>query len=89
MPTSGGLQSCESQGTILPSFRDVETAIGQGSIKELMAMKNLYNKKIVTNNACFCSATMLTSKIRTKIIENYSEVSGCASSCIKSVSSRS
>jgi len=26
-------------------------------------------KKIVTNNACFCSTTMLTSKIITEIIE--------------------
>jgi len=44
-------------------------------------MKTLNNKKIVSNNACFCSVTLLTSKFIIEIIENHSEVSGCAKSC--------
>jgi len=42
----------------------------------------------VTKYACFCSATMLTSKIVTQITENHSESSGCTNSCNKFVSSR-
>jgi len=38
------------------------------------------NKKLVTNNVCFCSSTMLTSKIVTEIIEKRSEFSGCSKS---------
>jgi len=46
-----------------------------------------YNKqqKIVTNNACFCSATMLTSKIIPEITENHTEDCGCTESCNKFV----
>jgi len=47
------------------------------------------NKKIVTNNVCFCSSTMLTSKIITEIIENHSEFSGYSESCNDCVSIRS
>jgi len=35
------------------------------------------NKEVITNY-CFCSSAMLTSKIITGIIENYSEFSGGA-----------
>jgi len=31
------------------------------------------NKKIVTNYACYCSTTMLTSKITKETIENISQ----------------
>jgi len=48
-----------------------------------------YKKKIVTNYVCFCSSTMLTSKIITEMIENHSELSGCPNSCNKFISSRS
>jgi len=44
-------------------------------------MKTLNNKKIVSNNACFCSVALLTSKFIIEIIENHSKVSGCAKSC--------
>ena len=47
------------------------------------------NTKIVTNNVCFCSSTMLTSKIITEIIENHSEFFGCSKSCNDYVSIRS
>jgi len=45
-------------------------------VKELKAMENC--KKNFTNYACFCAATMLTSKIIAEIIENHSEFYGCA-----------
>jgi len=43
--------------------RDAGTAVGQGTVIELRAMETY--QKIITNYACFCSATMLTSKIIT------------------------
>jgi len=48
---------------------------------------NVKTKKIVTNNACLCSATLLTSKFITEII-HPSDVSECANSCNNYVSSR-
>jgi len=45
--------------------------------------------KIVANNVCFCSSTMLTSKIITEIIENLSGFSGCSKSSSDYVSSQS
>jgi len=39
--------------------------------------------------AYFCSATMLTSKVMTKIIENRYEFFECADICNKFISSRS
>jgi len=39
--------------------------------------------KSFTNYACFCSATMLTSKIITEIIEKHSEFSVWVNSCNK------
>jgi len=59
---------------------------GRGVVKELRAMQAYKKQKIVTNYVCFCSATMLTSRLITEIIENHSEVSGCANSCNKFVS---
>jgi len=44
---------------------------GRGAVKELRAMENYIKQKVVTSNACFCSATMFSSKIITKIIENH------------------
>jgi len=69
---------------ILP--RDAGTTVGQGGVKEFRAMQTL--QKPVTNCACFRSSTMLTSKIIAEIIENHSEVYGCANSCNKFVSIR-
>ena len=64
------------------SIRDAGAAVGQrGAAKELRARETYKKQKIVTNCACFCSLTILTSKI----IENYCEVSGCANSCNKFV----
>jgi len=42
-------------------------------------------KKIVINYVCFCSSTMLTSKIITEFIENHTEFSGCRNSSNKFV----
>ena len=50
---------------------------------------NVQKKKIVTNYVCFCSPTMLTSKILTKFTENHSAFSGCSNNCNNFVSSRS
>jgi len=58
---------------------------GGGAAKELRPRETYKKQKIVTNCACFCSLTILTSKI----IENYCEVSGCANSCNKFVWIRS
>jgi len=44
-----------------------------GAVTKLRAMEK--NNKIVTNYACFCSSTILTSKILTEIIETNSEFS--------------
>jgi len=69
---------------VLP--KDAGTAVGQGGgSKSVKGNK----QKIVTDYACFCSATMLTSKKIPEIIENHSEVLGCANSCNKFVSNRS
>jgi len=43
-----------------------------GEVKELRARQTYKKQKIVTNYACFCSATMLVSKLITEIIENHS-----------------
>jgi len=44
--------------------RDPGTAVGRGAVKKLRAMETYKKtKKIVTNYACFCSTTVLTSKI--------------------------
>jgi len=58
---------------------DAGTTTGQTVSKRFEAME-AYNKtkKFVINCACFCSATVLTSKIILEIIVNHSEVSGCA-----------
>jgi len=43
--------------------RDAGTAGGQGGEKNWRAMETITNKKVLTNYACFCSDTMLISKI--------------------------
>jgi len=71
-------------------FRDPGAAVGQGgAIKQLRSMETYKNKKIVTNYVCFCSSTMLTSKIITEIIEKHSKFSGCPNTCNSFVLSRS
>jgi len=72
------------------SNRDGEAAVGQaGQKKSWGERKRINNNTIVTNYACFCSPTTLTSKTITKIIENRFEFSRCANSCNKFISNRS
>jgi len=52
-------------------------------------MQTYKNRTIVTNYACFCSVTMLTSQTSPEIIGNHAEVPGCANSCNKFVWIRS
>jgi len=52
-------------------------------------METCKKQKNVTNYACFCAATTLTSKIIAEIIENHSEFDGCSDSYNKFVSNRS
>jgi len=64
--------------------------VGQGEQENILGQRKLMkNKKIVTNSVCFCSSSMLTSKIITEVIENHSEFSGYSKSCNDYVSSRS
>jgi len=60
----------------------------QGSSKRVEGNGNLQKQKIITNCVCFCSSTMLTSKMIAEIIENHSEFSGCPNSCNKFVFSQ-
>ena len=53
-----------------------------GTVKELRAVESYKKQKIVAKYVCFCSSTMLTSKIITEITENFSELSGDPNSCI-------
>jgi len=63
-----------------------EAAVGQGSIKALKEMQIYKKHKILHQYVCFCSATMLTSKIITESVEHHSECCGCVNSCSKFVS---
>jgi len=56
-------------------------------MKQLRAMETY--KKFVTNYVCFCSPTMLTSKMITEMMENHSGFSEWRNSCNKFASSRS
>jgi len=59
--------------------KDPRAVVGQGmQFTSWAQWKLIKSKKIITNCSCFCSATVLTSKIITKITENHSESSGCA-----------
>jgi len=53
-----------------------EAAVGQGSVKVLREMQTNKKQKILHQYACFCSATMLTSKILTVSVENILNVVG-------------
>jgi len=64
-------------------------AVAGRAVKQFRAMETCKKQKIVTNHVCFCSSTMLTSKILTEIIENPSEFSGCPNNCNISFSNRS
>jgi len=66
-----------------------EAAVGQGSVKALREVQTYKKQKIIHQYVCFCSATMLTSKIITESVENHSECCGCVNSCKKFVSTRS
>ena len=71
-------------------FSGAGAAVGQGEQENILGQwKLMKNKKIVTNDVCFCSSTMLTSRIITEIIENHSELFGCSKSCNDYVSIRS
>jgi len=70
--------------------RDAGVAVGARGSKKVEGNAELTkNNKFVTNYVCFCSLTMLTSKIITEIIENHTEFSVCVNSCYKFVASRS
>jgi len=49
-----------------------EAAVGQRSVKVLRAIQTYKKQKILHQYVCFCSATMLTSKIITESVENRS-----------------
>ena len=52
-------------------------------------MQTYKKHKILHQYVCFCSVTMLTSKIITESVENHSECCGYVSSCNKFVSTSS
>jgi len=56
-------------------------AVGQGVSKSVEGNANL--QKIIHQYVCFRSATMLTSKVITKSVENHSECCGCVNNCKK------
>jgi len=58
-----------------------EAAVQQGSVKVLREMQTYKKQKILHQYVCFCSATMMTSKIITESVENHSECCGCVYSC--------
>jgi len=60
-----------------------------GVVTELRAMETYKKQKNRSQSVCFCSSTMLTSKIITEIIENHSEFAGFRNSWNKFVSSLS
>jgi len=60
-----------------------------GAEKDLRAMQTYKKQKNFTNYARFCLATMLASKVIPEIVENHSEISGCANICNKFVSIQS
>jgi len=63
--------------------RGAETAVGQGgAVKELRAMETCKKQKNVTNYACFCTATTLTSKRIAEIIDNHSEFDGALTAAV-------
>jgi len=66
-----------------------EAARGHGSVKVLREIQTYKKQKVIHQYVCFCSATMLTSKIITESVENHSECCGCVNSCNKFVSTRS
>jgi len=47
-------------------FRNAGAAAG-GAVKIFRAMETYNKKKIVTNYVCFCSSTMLTTKMITEL----------------------
>jgi len=55
----------------------------------LREMQTYKKQKILHQYVCFCSTTMLTSKIITECVENHYECCGCVNSCNKFVSTRS
>jgi len=67
---------------------DAGTAAG-GAVKELRAMQTYKTQKHRYEYSCLCSATIWTSKIIPEIVENRSEVPGCANSGNEFVSIRS
>jgi len=46
-----------------------EAAVGQGSVKVLREMQTDKKQKILHQYVCFCSETMLTSKIITESVK--------------------
>jgi len=61
----------------------------RGALKELRTMQAYTKQKIVTNHACFCSATMLTSRLITEIIETIPKFLGARIAAISLFLNRS
>jgi len=51
-------------------------------------MQTSKKQQILHQYACFCSATMLTSKMLTDSVENHPECYGCVNICNKFVLTR-
>jgi len=61
-------------------------AVGQGISKSVEENATYKKQKIIHQYVCFCSATMLTSKIITESVENHSACCRCVNSCNEFVS---
>jgi len=60
-----------------------EAALGHGLVKVLREMQTYKKENILHQYVCFCSTTMLTSKIVTESVENHYQCCGCVNSCNK------
>jgi len=69
-------------------FRHAEKTAG-GAVQKLREMETYKKQTNLHQYFCFCSVTILTSKIITEIIENHSEFFCWVNSCNKFVSIRS
>ena len=83
-PFRTAFQSCSG---VQLECRDADGAavVQEGGSKKLRVMETYEKQKNGYQYACFCSATMLTAEILTKITEHHSEFSGCVNSCNKFV----
>jgi len=64
-------RGCRLIGQTVPGTPKQRQSKGGGAEKEMRAMQNYKNEQIVTNFICFCSATILTSKIISESVDNH------------------